>query len=83
MTEDLKETLMVQMFKTIKQLKTVVFPAPLGPIIDVIWSFFAEKDRSSIAINPPNFIVKFSTLSNFSLIKLFFFNHCYSWLSFR
>lgn len=24
MTEDLKETLMVQMFKTIKQLKTVV-----------------------------------------------------------
>ena len=50
-------------------MKTVVLPAPFGPMIDVMLSFFAEKVRSSIATRPPNFIVRFCTSSKVSLIN--------------
>jgi hypothetical protein len=36
------------------ELSSVVFPAPLGPMIPVIWRGAALRDTSSSAVRPPN-----------------------------
>ncbi|MHC2315385.1 hypothetical protein ACVIHC_002431 [Bradyrhizobium diazoefficiens] len=44
------------------QLKTVVLPAPFGPISAVIFLRSAESDRSCTATMPPKRMVSRSTL---------------------
>src|ERR1700733_13517428 len=48
------------------QLKTVVLPAPFGPISAVISPWCAWKERSSMATRPPKRIVRCSTESSVS-----------------
>ncbi|CLP76824.1 Uncharacterised protein [Mycobacterium tuberculosis] len=52
------------------QLKTVVLPAPFGPISAVISPRRASKERSLMAIRPPNFIDRCSTLRRVSPVVL-------------
>jgi len=40
------------------QLKTVVLPAPFGPISAVTWRRLASKDKSLTATMPPKRIVR-------------------------
>src|SRR2546421_790873 len=46
------------------QLKTVVLPAPLGPISAVISLRAAVKERSPMATRPPKRMVRWSTRSS-------------------
>src|SRR5262245_21978837 len=51
------------------QLKTVVLPAPFGPISAVMSLRAALKERSPMAMRPPKRIVRCSTRSSGSLSR--------------
>jgi hypothetical protein len=51
-------------------LKSVVFPAPFGPIIETISPGFSEKDTLLTAFTPPKLMLNCSTersVTRFSL----------------
>src|SRR5215468_7585649 len=45
------------------RLKNVVLPAPLGPMIALIWPASKRTDTSLTAVSPPNFLVRLRTSS--------------------
>ena len=50
-----------RLVKPVMQLNTVVLPAPLGPMMAVIWRGRPMKETSSIATKPPKRMVRCST----------------------
>src|SRR5512144_2201561 len=54
------------------QLKTVVLPAPFGPIKAVMVPFATSKDRSSTATRPPKRMERCSTRSRGSFASAMF-----------
>ncbi len=57
----------VGLYTPVITLKTVVFPAPLGPIKPTICPFCTAAFRPLQATTPPNFMVRLSILSIASL----------------